>query len=63
MWLLARVGLLGAIGWAAGGSTSLGLAGLAWVGLELVAKTYIKRAQYPLIKEYGLDYIGLHIMI
>ena len=23
----------------------------------------ILRAQYPLIKEYGLNYIGLHIMI
>ena len=23
----------------------------------------IQRAQYPLIKEYGLNYIGLHIMI
>ena len=22
-----------------------------------------QRAQYPLIKEYGLNYIGLHIMI
>ena len=22
-----------------------------------------QRAQYPLIKEYGLNYLGLHIMI
>ena len=22
-----------------------------------------QRAQYPLIKEYGLNYIGLHIMV
>ena len=25
--------------------------------------TLTQRAQYPLIKEYGLNYIGLHIMI
>ena len=26
-------------------------------------KALTQRAQYPLIKEYGLNYIGLHIMI
>ena len=29
----------------------------------LKAKPTTQRAQYPLIKEYGLNYIGLHIMI
>ena len=26
-------------------------------------KASTQRAQYPLVKEYGLNYIGLHIMI
>ena len=26
-------------------------------------RAHIQRAQYPLIKEYGLNYIGLHTMI
>ena len=31
------------------------------IGIEGLATT--QRAQYPLIKEYGLNYIGVHIMI
>ena len=31
--------------------------------LAAVQKAFTQRAQYPLIKEYGLNYIGLHIMI
>ena len=31
------------------------LSGLRYIGAQ--------GAQYPLIKEYGLNYIGLHIMI
>ena len=31
------------------------------VEFRLVEDT--QRAQYPLIKEYGLNYMGLHIMI
>ena len=33
----------------------------AWSSLRHLHRT--QRAQYPLIKEYGLNYIGLHIMI
>ena len=40
--------------------------GIGLQGLESLGSTvqgYAQRAQYPLIKEYGLNYIGHQIMI
>ena len=34
-----------------------------WVLRTLGFEGVTQRAQYPLIKEYGLNYIGLHIVI
>ena len=36
---------------------------LAELSLGIGFVGYAQRAQYPLIKEYGLTYRGLHIMI
>ena len=57
-------------------SSTVGVASLAWsdftcqkcrAGQELVSlerdTSVTQRAQYPLITEYGLNYIGLHILI
>ena len=41
----------------------LGLNAVGLWGLGVVALGITQRAQYPLIKEYGLNCIGLHIMI
>ena len=34
-----------------------------FLGFWLAVEGSPQRAQYPLIKEYGLNYIGLHIMV